>query len=115
MADRVTKRPILGRRPGSDARRVRVFKRCEVNPAAQRLERALVDVLAPSPDREPHPRRLYLKQSCSPAHGTSDHCLGCGALVSGGRAQGHTEFVSRKVEEVRSLQSPLSSYGSPRG
>ena len=31
-------------------------------------------------------------------HGTSDHCLGCRALVSGGRAQGHTEECRTRVE-----------------
>ena len=36
--------------------------RGEVNPAAQRLERHPVDVLPPDPNRDPVPRRLYVKQ-----------------------------------------------------
>ena len=32
------------------------------------------------------------------AHGTSDNCPGCRALVSGGRAQGHTEECRIRVE-----------------
>ena len=32
------------------------------------------------------------------AHGTSDNCPGCRALVSGGRAQGHTEECRILVE-----------------
>ena len=58
----------------------------EVNPAAQRLERHPVDALLPDPNRDPFPRRLYLKQCDFMAHGTSDRCPGCRALVSGGRA-----------------------------
>ena len=42
--------------------------------------------------------RLYLKQSDFMAHGTSDRCPGCRALVSGGRAQGHTEECRIRVE-----------------
>ena len=60
--------------------------RGDVNPAAQRLERHRVDALPPNPDHDPVPRRLYLKQRDFMAHGTSDHCPGCRALVSGGRA-----------------------------
>ena len=37
------------------------------------------------------PRRLFLKQGVFLAHGTSWHCAGRRALLSGGRAQGHTE------------------------
>ena len=37
--------------------------RGEVNPAAQRLKRHPVDALPPDPNRDPVPRRLYLKQS----------------------------------------------------
>ena len=59
----------------------------EVNPAAQRLERRPVDALPPNPNHDPVPRRLYLKQSDFMAHGTSDRCPGCRALISGGRAQ----------------------------
>ena len=68
----------------------------EVNPAAQRLERHPVDALPP--DRNRVPRRLYLKQSDFMAHGTSDRFPGCRALVSGGRAQGHTEKCRIRVE-----------------
>ena len=46
--------------------------RGEVNPAGQRLERHPVDALSLNPDREPVPRRLYLKQIDFMAHGTSD-------------------------------------------
>ena len=73
--------------------------RCEVNPVAKRFERAPVDVLAPGPDHEPLPSWLYLKQSDFLAHRTSDHCPGCRAPVSGGRAQGHTEESGIRVEE----------------
>ena len=73
----------------------------EVNPAAQRLERHPVDALPPDPNRDPVPRRLYLKQSDIMAHGTSDRCPGCTALVSGGRAQGHTEECGIRVEGER--------------
>ena len=39
------------------------------------------------------------------AHGTSDHCPGCRALVSGGRAQGHTEECRIRVEgELRKTE-----------
>ena len=62
--------------------------RGEVNLAAQRLERHPVDALPPDPRRHPFPRRLYLKQSDIMAHGTSDRCPRCRALISGGRAQG---------------------------
>ena len=73
----------------------------EVNPAAQRLERHPVDALPPDPNRDPVPRRLYLKQSKIMAHGTSDRCPGCRALVSGGRAQGHIEECGIRVEGER--------------
>ena len=72
--------------------------RGEVNPAAQRLERHPVDVLPSDPNRDPVPRRLYFKQSDFVAHGTSDRCTGCRALVRGGRAQGHTEECRIRVE-----------------
>ena len=62
--------------------------RGEVNPAVQRLERDTVDALPPNPDHDPVPRRLYLKQGDFMAHGTSDHCPGCRALVSGGPCTG---------------------------
>ena len=52
----------------------------------------------PNPDHDPVLRRLYLKQRDFMAHGTSDHCPGCRALVSGGRAQGHTEECRIRVE-----------------
>ena len=39
------------------------------------------------------------------AHGTSDRCPGCRALVSGGRAQGHTEECRIRVEgEIRKTE-----------
>ena len=41
----------------------------EVYLAAQRLERHPVDALPPNPNRDPVPRRLYLKQSDFMAHG----------------------------------------------
>ena len=65
--------------------------RRKVNPAAERMERHPVDTLPPDPIRDPVPRRLYLKHSDFLAHETSGRCLGCRALVIGGRAQGHTE------------------------
>ena len=74
--------------------------RVEVNPAAQRLE-----ALPPDPNHDPVPRRLYLKQSDFMAHGTSDRCPGCRALISGGRAQGHTEECRIRVEgELRKTE-----------
>ena len=72
--------------------------RGEVNPAALRLERPPVDALPPNPDHEPVSRRLHLKPRDVLAHGTSDHCPGCRALVSVGRAQGHTEECQIRVE-----------------
>ena len=44
------------------------------------------------------PRRLFLKQGVFLAHGTSWHCAGRRALLSGGRAQGHTEECRNRVE-----------------
>ena len=70
----------------------------EVNPAAQRVERPAADVLPPNPDREPLLRRLYLKQKDFLTHGTWDHCPGCSTLVSGDRAQRHTEECRIRVE-----------------
>ena len=57
------------------------------------------------PVHENVPRRLYLKQRDFMAHGTSDHCPGCRALVSGGRAQDHTEECRTRVEgELRKTE-----------
>ena len=55
------------------------------------------DVLPPNPDHGPVPRRSNLKQRDFLAHGTSDHCPGCRALVSGGRIRVAGEL--RKTEE----------------
>ena len=55
--------------------------RGDVNPAAQRKERRHVDALPPDPDHEPLPRRFFLKQRDFMAHGTSDRCSGCRALM----------------------------------
>ena len=55
--------PIWSRRQLSS--HVRGETRGEVNPAAQRLERHPVDAPPPDPNRDPVPRRLYLKQSDS--------------------------------------------------
>ena len=52
---------------------------------------AAVDAKPPDPDHELVPRKLYHKRGHFMAHGTSDHCPGCRALISGGHAQGHTE------------------------
>ena len=78
--------------------------RGEVNPAAQRLERHPVDALPPDPNPGPVPRRLYFKQSDSMAHGTSDRSPGCRALISGGRAQGHTECRIRVERDIRKTE-----------
>ena len=94
--------------------------RGEVNSAAQRLERHSVDVLPPDPIRDPVPRKLHLKQSDFTAHGTSDRCPGCRAVVSGGRAQGHTEECRirvlgeiKKTEEVKArLRAAASRVGT---
>ena len=57
-------------------------------------------------------------------HGTSDRCPGCGASVSGGRAQGHTEECRirvegehRKVEEgkARFVPQPVEWVMLPQG
>ena len=77
----------------------------EVNPAPERLERHPVDALPPNPDHDPVPGRLNRKQRDFMAHGTSDNCPGCRALVSGGRAQGHTEECRIRVEnELRKTE-----------
>ena len=87
--------------------------RGDVNPTAQRFERHPFDVLPPDPNRDPVPRRLYLKQSDFMAHGTSDRCPGCRALVSGGRAQGHTEECRIRVAgELRKTHESWSSRRS---
>ena len=79
--------------------------RGKVNSTAQRLERHPADVLPPNPDHDPVPGRLYLKQRDYMAHGTSDHCPDGRALVSGGRAQGHTEDIRIRVEgELRKTE-----------
>ena len=79
--------------------------RGEVNPAAQRLERHPVHVLPRDPNRDPVPRRLYLKQSDFMAHGTSDRCPSRRTVVSGGRAQGRTEECRLRVEgELRKAE-----------
>ena len=79
--------------------------RAEVNPVAQRVERHPVDAPPPDPNHDPVPRRLCLKQSDFMAHRTSDRCPGCRALISGGRAQGHTEECRIRVEgEVRKTE-----------
>ena len=96
----------------------------EVNPTAQQLERRPVDALPPDPNRDPVQRRLYLKQSDFEAHGTSNRCPSCRALVSGGRAQGHTaecrirvEGELRKTEEGKArLRAAASRVGDvPQG
>ena len=61
--------------------------------AAQWLERHPVDAIPPNPDHDPVPRRLYLKQ-----RDFVTHCPGCRALVSGCRAQGHTDECRIRVE-----------------
>ena len=69
------------------------------------MARHPVDALPPNPDHDSVPRRLYLEQSDFMAHGTSDRCPGCRALVSGGRAQGHTEECRIRVEgELRKTE-----------
>ena len=79
--------------------------RGEVNPAAQRLEKPPADALPRNPDHEPIPRRLYIRLRDFLAHGTSDHCPGCRALVSGGRARGYTEECRIRVEgELRKTE-----------
>ena len=90
----------------------------EVNPAAQRLERHPVDALPPNPGHDPVPRRLYLKQRDFMAHGTADHCLGCTALVSGGREEGRirVEGELRKTEGRTRLHAAAIQVGeAPTG
>ena len=49
--------------------------------------------------------RLFLKLRDFMAHGTSDRCPGCRALISGGRAQGHIEECRIRVEgELRKME-----------
>ena len=74
-------------------------------PPAQRLERHPVETLPPDPNRDLVPKRLYFKQSYFMAHGTSDRCPGCRALICRGRAQGHTEECRSRVEgEIRKTE-----------
>ena len=57
------------------------------------------------------PTQIDLKQSDFMAHGTSDRCPDCRALISGGRAQGHTEECRIRVEgDIRKTgeESPSS-------
>ena len=93
--------------------------RGEVNPAAQRLERHLVDALPPDPNRDPVPTRLYLKQSDIMAHGTSDRCPGCRALVSGAVHRAtprNVEFVSRENSgRQRKGKQPFERVMLPQG
>ena len=114
MESRVTERSFLGRRFGVNASRIHMFERRgtreEVNPTAQRLERHLVDALPLDPDHDPIPERLYLKLRDFMAHGTSDRCPGCRALISGGRAQGHTAECRIRVEgEIRKTEEGKTS------
>ena len=82
--------------------------RGEVNPAARRLEMT-PDVHEPGPDHEPLPRSLHTKQEDVLAHGTSGHCR---ALVSGGRAQEHTEECRFRVEGELKSAFKLRPRGS---
>ena len=69
------------------------------------VRRGIRLTLPPDPDHEPVPRRLYLKQRDFTAHGTSEHCPGCRALISGGCAQDHTEECRIRVEgELRKTE-----------
>ena len=70
-----------------------------VNTAAQRLERHPVDALRQIQTV------IQFRGGCTSsrvtsfmAHGTSDRCPGCRALVGGGRAQGHIEECRTRVE-----------------
>ena len=57
---------------------------------------------------------LYLKQRDFMAHGTLDNCPGCRALVSGGRAQGHTEESRIRVEnELRKTEEGKARLHAP--
>ena len=48
------------------------------------------------------------------AHGTLDNCPGCRALVSGGRAQGHTEESRIRVEnELRKTEEGKARLHAP--
>ena len=77
----------------------------DVNPAAQCVERHPVDALPTNPDHDLVPRCLHLKQRDFMAHGTLDNCLGCRAVVSGARAQSHTEECRIRVEnELRKME-----------
>ena len=69
----------------------------ENNPAGQSLEMAAVDALAPGPDHETIPRRLYLRRKPFPAaRGVAS--LPWLPLVSSGRTQEHTEECRARVE-----------------
>ena len=93
--------------------------RGEVNPAAQRLERHPVGALPPDPNHDPVPRRLYLKQSDFMAHGTSDRCPGCRALISGGPCTGPHRGMSKtcrgRNQEYRRGESSSSCRSQSSG
>ena len=120
MGGCISKRSFLGRRFGESTTSTELIcsrgSRGEVNLAAQRLERNPVDALPLDPDHELVPRSLFLKQRDFIAYGTSDRCPGCRALISGGRAQGHTEECRirvegelRKTEEGKARLRPAAS------
>ena len=104
MESCVTKRSFLGRRFGVNASRIHFFE--ELGRKSIPLHNDWRGIpLMPDPNRDPVPRRLYLKQSDFMAHGTSDRCPGCRASVSGGRVQGHTEECRIRVEgEIRKTE-----------
>ena len=103
MESRVTKGSFLGRRVGVNASRIHMFERNWEGGGSQSRCTTFGEASgscspARSKSRSPVPRRLYLKQSDFMAHGTTDRCPGCRALISGGQAQGHTEECRIRVE-----------------
>ena len=98
--------------------------RGEVHPAARCLERHPFDALLPDPDHDPVRRRLFSKRRDFMAHGASDRCPDCRALISGGRPQGHTEEcrtraegeLRKREEEKARLRAEASRVGdAPTG
>ena len=79
--------------------------RRELNPAAQRLERHPVDALPPNPNRDPVPRRLYLKQSDFMAYGDVRSLSKLQSISQWWPCTGHTEECRIRVEgELRKIE-----------
>ena len=95
-----SKRCFLSRRFGVNVNRIHLFERKSGRSQSRSTTIGEADL-----NRHPIPRRLHLKQCAFMAHGTSDLCPGCRALVSCGGAQGQTEDCRIRVEgELRETE-----------